>query len=310
MRLPGNDLSRSLTRRRGTTGTPVVPGWDLGSYRAAVTDLQNEIAERIAVEDIRRAETVLVDRLHEPEFVAVLSATPDGVAESVQRLLLELHNYRPNARSSAHNLPALIRIYLLSRIETAWWREIPPYVTNTDLLEATDLVDLDRLQRAGALSFRYRRQATTLPARAGRVAERLLWPDRVPRTAGLRFTRTRPEVVMLLNDIASQFAHRSPRSTPPLWVTSLARSVEHQHRLRSLGYAAMLPSSHCLGYGIDLEMSWMCRRGAGDRLAAVLLDRQRVGDVNLIDEGQAWHLCLSPDAVADLRRDLPVELVG
>ncbi|WP_460807066.1 hypothetical protein [Micromonospora zhanjiangensis] len=68
-------------------------------------------------------------------------------------------------------------------------------------------------------------------------------------------------MVTLINDLATRYAQRSPRRTPPLWVTSLARSVEHQHRLRSLGYAAVLPSSHCTGYGIDLEMTWLRRRG-------------------------------------------------
>ncbi|GAB3809130.1 hypothetical protein [Micromonospora zhanjiangensis] len=183
MRLPGHDLSRFPVRRRAAH--PVTtPDWDLDDFRAAVTDLQDEIAERVAVEDLRRAETVLVERLHEPQFAAVLSATPDGLAESVQRLLLELHNYRPNERSSAHNLPALVRIYLLSRIESAWWRDTPPYVTNADLLAATDLVDLDPLRRAGRLNFRYRRQATTLPARAVRAAERLCWPNRAPGPRG------------------------------------------------------------------------------------------------------------------------------
>ena len=98
----------------------------------------------------------------------------------------------------------------------------------------------------------------------------------------------------LLNHIAAQFAERAPRGTPPLWITSLARSVEHQRRLRALGYAALLPSSHCVGYAADIEMTWFRRFGAHLALQEVLLDWQQSGDVNVIDEGQAWHVCLRP----------------
>ena len=104
----------------------------------------------------------------------------------------------------------------------------------------------------------------------------------------------RPQAVALLNQIATQFASVAPPGTPPLWVTSLARSVEHQRRLRALGYAALLPSSHCVGYAADVEMAWFRRFGAQEALQEVLLEHQRSGDVNVIDEGQAWHVCLRP----------------
>jgi hypothetical protein len=86
-------------------------------------------------------------------------------------------------------------------------------------------------------------------------------------------------------------------------VTSMTRSVSHQRHLRDLGYAAMEPSSHCVGWAVDVEMAWFGRHGAREALEEVLLARQAAGDVNVIDEGQAWHVCVSPDAVAGLRRD-------
>jgi hypothetical protein len=33
-------------------------------------------------------------------------------------------------------------------------------------------------------------------------------------------------------------------------------------------------------------------------LEGLMLERQWAGEVNAIDEGQTWHLCLSPAAVA------------
>ena len=38
--------------------------------------------------------------------------------------------------------------------------------------------------------------------------------------------------------------------------------------------------------------------GVAGVLEGLLLERQRAGEVNAIDEGQTWHLCLSPAAVA------------
>ena len=122
----------------------------------------------------------------------------------------------------------------------------------------------------------------------------------MPRTAGLRFARTRREVVTLLSQVAADFAAAAGPEAPPLWVTSLARSIQHQRRLRALGCTASLPSAHCAGYAMDIEMTWLRRFGAREVLAAVLLDRQRAGQVNVIDEGQAWHVCLSPAAVTSL----------
>ncbi|MBE1490092.1 hypothetical protein H4W31_005730 [Plantactinospora soyae] len=283
---------------------------DLVRYRAAVADLLIEVAGHAGPDDLPKLETILTDRMTGPELGTVLGTLPGGAAEAAARLRLEVRDYRPNNRSSARDLSALIRIYLLSRIDIMWWGHLPGYPTDATLWNSPDLVDLDALRRSGLLRFRYRRQAEGLVSRAARAVERRVWPHRTPHTAGLRFARTRPEVVALLNQLAVDFARRRTGRTPPLWVTSLARSLEHQHRLRALGYAAMLPSGHCLGYAVDIEMSWFRRFDAHGLLAALLLERQGWGDVNVIDEGQAWHVCVSPRAASRLRRDFRTALGG
>ena len=50
-------------------------------------------------------------------------------------------------------------------------------------------------------------------------------------------------------------------------------------------------------------MAWFGRFGAAGALATVLLELQQRGLVNVIDEGQAWHVCLSPGARAELRAE-------
>ena len=215
----------------------------------------------------------------------------------MDRLLREVRHYQPGARNCAADLVAHIRIHLFALIDVMWWGSTRAFVLDSDLTDAADLVDLEPLRRRGELHFRYRRQARTLPLRAVRAVDRRLRPDRTPRTAGLRFALVRPQAVTLLNRLAADFAAAAP-GTPPLWVTSLARSIEQQRRLRALGYTATLPSAHCVGYAMDIEMSWFRRFGAAATLEGLLAERQQAGEVNAIDEGQTWHLCLSPAAVA------------
>ncbi|HEX5293981.1 MAG TPA: DUF5715 family protein [Streptosporangiaceae bacterium] len=270
------------------------PDPDLAAYRSAVTDLVASLERSDAAASPRLAARILARRLADPDIAAVIDRTRQGSAGVLERLLLEVRTYRPTARSSAASLTALLRISLLAQIDALWWGRQEPYPTDAAVLSSDQLLDLDALREGGLLRFRYRHQAASLVARAGRSLERRALPARAPMTAGVWLARARPAAVALLNHIATQFAERAPRGTPPLWVTSLARSVEHQRRLRALGYTALLPSSHCVGYAADVEMTWFRRFGAHRALQEVLLDWQRSGDVNVIDEGQAWHVCLRP----------------
>jgi hypothetical protein len=275
--------------------SPCTP-W-LGSFREAVSDLVSEVGEA-APADARAAEHILASRLGEDEFATVLEETPDGWDATVARLLFEVRNYEPSQRNATGTLAALVRISLLAQIDAVWWGREPGYQTDSDLSAATDLVDLDELDADGQLAFRYRHQAVTLLARAARSAERHALPGRAPRTAGILLARARPQAVAWLNDLADEFADIAPDGTPPLWVTSVARSVDHQRHLKSLGYIALLPSAHCVGFAADIEMRWYRRFRAHRLLRGLLLDRQRAHEINVIDEGQAWHVCLRPDLVA------------
>lgn len=273
---------------------------ELNTYRAAVTDLLARIAPHSFVTHRDTIEEVLASRLAEPALATVLAATPIGVSGTIAELLHELHAHQHRVHDTA-DLLGFIRVYLLSRIDAVWWGQTPAYRTDAEVLAADDLVDLDLLRRRKLLSFRYRRQAETLLTRLTRAAERRLWAGRAPHTPGLLFTRTRPETVELLNRLARDFARLAPPGTPPLWITSLTRSLDHQHRLRALGYFALVPSSHCVGYGMDIEKSWFRRFDAHRALEVVLLEHQACGAINVIDQGQAWHVCISPPAVAELR---------
>jgi hypothetical protein len=275
-------------------------GPDVKSYRAAIADLVAEIAAHTQPLNLAKAERVLLDRVREPELDVVLSATPKGRAGAVAELLKSLRRRQPGT-GLAGDVSAAVRILLSSQVDAMWWGQTDPFQTDADLLGSPELVDLEQVRRNRSLRFRYRRQPANMPGRVVRAVERRLWPERTPHTAGVRFSHTRPETVALLNQVAVELARVAPAGTPPPWVTSMARSVAHQHRLRSLGYPAVLPSSHCVGYAVDVEMEWFRRFRADRALACLLLERQDSGDANVIDEGQVWHVCVNPAAAPRLR---------
>ncbi|MEU4782336.1 DUF5715 family protein [Micromonospora sp. NPDC023633] len=307
---PGSPVTPAAPTRRRAFVAPTRPAAtpDLDAYRAAVAELLVEVGALADASCTAARQVLIDDRLREPAIAAVLDATGQGLVGARETLLLEMARYQPNARSSAADLTALVRIYLLSRVDVMWWRDAPTFLTDAQVDASPDLVDLEWLRRRDLLRFRYTEQPRTLLRRGLRAVRRRLRPDATPRTAGLRFRRARREMVALLNDLARQFAASTPPGTPPLWVTSLVRSAEHQHRLRRLGYAAMVPSGHCLGWAVDVEMEWFGRFGVRDTLAELLLARQRAGEVNVVDEGQAWHLCLAPPARRRLRRAYEAEM--
>ncbi|MFF4874482.1 DUF5715 family protein [Micromonospora sp. NPDC000668] len=309
---PGPPVSPTAPARRRPSGTTPrrLPATDpdLAAYRTAVAELLVEVGALADATSTRARQVLIDERLREPALAAVLDATPQGLIGARETLLLEMARYQPNERTSARDLTALVRIYLLSRIDVLWWQDAPTFVTDDQVNGSNDLVDLEWLRRRDLLCFRYQEQPSTVLGRAARGIRRRLRPDATPRTAGLLFRRARREVVALLNDIGREFAAAAPPVTPPLWVTSLVRSTEHQYRLRRLGYAAMLPSGHCLGYSMDVELAWYERFGARDTLAELLLARQEAGELNVIDEGQAWHLCLAPTARRRLRRAYESEM--
>jgi len=300
------DRGRRLSRPPIEDFAPCLPG--LALFRAAVSELVAEIRQA-APSDTRYVEHIIGRRLRDDEVAEVLEATPEGWDATAARLMFEVRNYEPTPCNATSSLASLVRITLLAQIEAVWWGGTPGYQTDQDVSDAEDLVDLDLLDEEGGLAFRYRHQATTLVARAARSAERRALPGRSPRTAGVLLPRARPRAVEWLNDVAHEFASVAPDGTPPLWITSVTRSVEHQRHLKSLGYIAPLPSSHCVGYAADIEIKWYRRFHAHRILRGLLLDRQRANQVNVIDEGQAWHVCLHPD-LAGGRRPVPAQRQG
>lgn len=286
-----DDLSAGAARRLS----------DVAAYRQAVADVLAELIARESRPSLAEAERVLARRLAEPEFATVLSVTPSGAEAAIQRILRDVRSYRQASSNSAGDVAAMVRITLLTQIDILWWGHVPAYKTDADALADTDLLQLDGLRSDGMVTFDYRRQAANVITRAVRLAERAAAPSRAPVTVGLRLACARPELIVVLNRIAADFARFAPPGTPRLWVTSLTRSLAYQRQLRALGYAALLPSAHCSGYAADVEMTWYRHFGADHILQAVLLSHQRDGDINVIDEGQAWHVCVRPGAGRALR---------
>ena len=286
-----DDLSAGAARRLS----------DVAVYREAVADVLAELTAQDRRPSVAAAERILARRLVEHEFAAVLSVTPSGAEAATQRILRDVRSYRRLSPNSAGDLVDMVRVTLLTQIDVLWWGHVPAYKTDEDVLADTDLLHLDGLRHGGLVTFNYRHQATSVLGRAARAAERAAAPGRAPVAAGLRLAYARAELIVVLNRIAADFARLAPAGTPRLWVTSLTRSVAYQRHLRALGYPALLPSAHCSGYAADVEMTWYRNFGADHILQAVLFGHQRDGDINVIDEGQAWHVCVRPGAGRAMR---------
>jgi hypothetical protein len=274
----------------------------LPAYRAMVEGVVAEATMYPQPADLPVIEGLVAKRLGEPELTALLTHVNGGADAAADCLLRELRTYRPDpGSSSGSDVPTFVRVLLLSQIDAVWWSGTFPFASDADVLSSAELVDLGPLSSARKLDFQYRAQPAGVAGRARDWMQHKLLPGIAPRVAGLRFTRSRPVVVAVVNQIAREFAAALPRHTPRVWVTSMVRSVEHQYRLRALGYAALLPSSHCAGYACDLEMKWFRRFDPGHVLARILFERQEAGQLNVIDEGKTLHLCVSPHACDDLQ---------
>ena len=291
----------SLDGRPGTARPDFLSDSLLPGYRAAVGELVREVTGHPAAEDAEVVADLVAKRLGEPELRAVLARLDGGADAAAAGLAGEIGAFRPNAHNSASDLATFTRILLLSQIDVAWWRRTYPFAHDGDVLGSPDLVDLAPLKAAGMLRFGYRAQPAGLPGRARDWVQHRFLPAYRPRVAGLRFTCSRPVVIAVVNEIAAEFAAAMPPRTPRIWVNSMVRSVQHQQRLRSLGYAAVLPSAHCAGYAADLESSWLRPFDPHNVLARILREHQEAGQLNVIDEGRTWHLCVNPNACGDLQ---------
>lgn len=242
--------------------------------------------------------------LSDPELSRLFVLLPGGVSHVERTLIGEFDRYHNQRQTSLppHRLSDWLRIYLLSRIDSLWWDAAPQFQTDQDIVRSQDLADAGELRRLGHAHFTYHLLPSGLPGRARDWAHRKLLPGRRPRTAGLRLPRGRPEMLSYMNDLAVHFKRLAPARTPPLWVTSMVRSAEDQSELRALGYAAFVPSAHSTGYAFDVEVEWYRQFRADAAIRELILDHQRQGTINAIDEGQVWHVCMSPDAVAAIRR--------
>jgi len=277
-----------------------VPDSALVAYRDAVDDLIRDVGN-YQQSEMATIEKVISRWLQEPEISTLLSRLSEGADSAAAAIVGEVVRYQPNGHSSAIDLATYVRILLLSQIDAVWWSGITHFAHDADVLDSAELVDLEPLRSAKLLRFDYRAQPAGLPGRARDWVQHRFLPAFRPRVAGLRFTRSRPALIAVINQIAKDFAAAMPPRTPRIWVNSMVRSVEHQHRLRSLGYAAVLPSAHCAGYACDLESSWLRQFDPGDMLPRLLIERQEAGQLNVIDEGRTWHLCLNPNAGDGLR---------
>ena len=235
-------------------------------------------------------------RLTGPGAAHFLDAGQGGRAAALGAVRRQLERTGPVVPSNPQGPAALARIVLLHRVDALWWGQLTPYADATAVTSSRELVPLASGGRRAGLEYAFAVQPNTLWGRGRERARRRLRPDARPQVAGIKFVVARRQMVLLLDELGAEFRERTSPGTQPLWVNSVVRSVEHQRHLAELGYVAQLPSAHCVGWAADLEVRFFERYdGAAESLRELLRERRDQGSLNVIDEGQAWHVCVSPD---------------
>jgi uncharacterized protein DUF5715 len=278
-------------RSAATSGAPTSER--LSGYRAAVDAVVQQLAG-LPADQAPPAGAVLAGAVDRPAVRDLLDRLPGGAEGALARIERDVHAFRPSARSNASTPATLLKILLLHQVDVMWWSSVAPFPDDRAVLGSPELTSLRRLQQQHRLPFSFRVGATGLAGRARNYAVRRCAPGREPQSSGLSFPVARPAMIALLAEIATTFAQAAGGWRRGLWVNCIVRSTEGQQRLRDLGYSAFLPSSHCVGYAADIEMTWLRRNGVAAPLQQVLTTYRDAGVVNVIDEGQAWHVCLNP----------------
>jgi len=265
--------------------------------RRASIDLIYEALESLGDSaDPVRVGAVVADALEHPTlgFLSTLRGGPERlVAQSVE----EFGRFVPSEASNAKSAAGLVRILLLQNVDLLWWDDDPDFESFADLERSSEMLDLVAERRRGRVAFSFGIASDGLVRRGRDYLVQRALPHREPRGPGLAFTLCRPAMLGVLNDVAATAQEACPAGTPPIRVTSIVRTVEHQVRLKSLGFSALLPSAHCRGWAADIEVAWFERFGADGALREVLLSYLDQGVLNVIDEGRAWHVCLNPTEV-------------
>ena len=246
------------------------------------------------------AATIIADALEHPslDFLAGLSGGPERlVAQSVE----EFTRFQPSAASNASSAAGLVRILLLQNVDLLWWDDEPDFEDDADVARSKELLDLVAERRRGRVRFSFGIASDGLLRRGRDFLYQRALPNREPRGPGLSFTEIRPAMLGLLNEVADTTRGLAPKGTPPIRVTSVLRTVDHQVKLKGLGFSALLPSAHCRGWAADIEVAWFERFNADGALREVLFEYLNRGVLNVIDEGRAWHVCLNPSEVERYR---------
>ena len=271
------------------------------AYRSLVDEMMAAISAGPHPLDPAWTAELVLDMLADERALPVVSTVTGGAESIAQQVAEETESFSSSAASNAKSPETMVKILLLQQIDLAWWATAREFEARADLTSSPELVDLVDLRKDGDLRFTFDVLDDGVASRINRFISRRFLPRRSPGTAGMSATQVRPDMVAVLNHIAGEFANVAPKGTPSLHLNSVSRSMEQQRWLRSLGYSALIPSAHCRGWAADLEMTWFERFGARDALAGLLLEYRDHGLLNVIDEGQAWHVCPNPDALRYFR---------
>ena len=123
-------------------------------------------------DDHATALDVLGGELHGPAARQVIDRAAHTRGELLVAARRELEDPKMLLPSSPKSRSALVRILVLHQLDAMWWSHVTPYADEAAVEDAPDLVSLPRLDKAGALRFRFAVQPEGLVGRGRDAALR------------------------------------------------------------------------------------------------------------------------------------------
>ncbi|QEN05933.1 hypothetical protein EW093_14930 [Thiospirochaeta perfilievii] len=178
------------------------------------------------------------------------------------------------------------KVLLQQQLDSYWYSGFKTYSTNLEIYNDDDLVcfkDVDT-------KFQY------LPLEDGKYKTSLLkrlmlkiTNSPLKYSTGVFLPYAPYPMFNFLNKICQDL-------DTSLVVTNVIRSIEYQERLLKQGHITPYESSHLYGYSVDIDQKWYKKNDPQKHRQIVnyLTKLEDDGQVNFVDYGHIWHICLSP----------------
>ena len=190
---------------------------------------------------------------------------------------------------SNEHLRFTFKILLQQQLDSYWYSGFKSYKTNLEIYNDDDLVNLNEMDTT--FMFQPLKEGRRGISFFRRVYLKLI-NSPLKNSSGLFLPYAPYPMYNFLNSFYDRLGFR-------VVVNGVIRSIEYQNNLIKKGFISCNASSHIYGYTVDLEQKWFRKYAPKKykRIQVLLDELEERGEINYIDYGHIWHVCLSPAAL-------------